>query len=142
MNLKERVRYLEGLSAGLKPDDGSAGSRVLGGMLEILDAMATRLDEMTESHANLQGYVEMVDADLAQVEEGLVRTGVLLSCSECGQPLEVPPEDEEGHPDITCPSCGIPVYEHRDDFEPVDEPEEMTGSDLPPEGLPRCTTPS
>ena len=124
MNLKERVRYLEGLSAGLKPDDGSAGSRVLGGMLEILDAMATRLDEMTESHANLQGYVEMVDADLAQVEEGLL------------------PEDEEGHPDITCPSCGIPVYEHRDDFEPVDEPEEMTGSDLPPEGLPRCTTPS
>ena len=124
MNLKERVRYLQGLSAGLKPDDGSSGSRVLGGMLEILDTVASRLDEMSDSHAELQSYIEMMDADLAQVEEGLL------------------PEDEEGYPDITCPNCGIPVYEHREDFQPVDEPEEMIGSDRPPEGSPPCTTPS
>jgi hypothetical protein len=136
VDLKERVRYLQGLSANLKPQEGSSGQVVLGGMLEILDAMASRLDEMSESHAELQGYLEMMDADLAQVEEGLLRTGISLACSRCGQPVEVPPEDEEGYPDITCPSCGIPVYEHRDDFEPVDEPEEMTGSNRSPEGLP------
>jgi hypothetical protein len=135
VDLKERVRYLQGLTAGLKPDDGPSGSRVLGGMLEILNDMATRLDEMSQSHAELHGYIEMVDADLAQVEEGLVRTGLLLTCGQCGQPLEFPPEEEEGYPDITCPGCGVPVYEHRDDFEPVDEPEEITGSHPPAEGL-------
>lgn len=128
MDLKERVRYLQGLAAGLQVGEESPTGRVVNGVLEVLEQVASELQEVNRSHAELEDYVECVDADLAEVEQDLAGEAALMTCPECGGTVEIPPEDEDGAPEITCPNCGLLVYEHREEFEPTDEPEETIGS--------------
>ncbi|MDQ7793003.1 MAG: AraC family transcriptional regulator [bacterium] len=127
MDLKERVRYLQGLAAGLQVGDESPTGRVLNGVLEVLEQVATELREVNQSYSELEDYVECVDADLAEVEQGLGGEASSLTCPECGGTLEIPEEDEASAPEVTCPDCGLLVYEHREDLDTADEPEEMTG---------------
>lgn len=131
MDLKERVHYLQGLAAGLQLGEESPAGKVLNGVLEVLEEVAGELQEVNRSHAELEDYVECVDADLADLEQNVAGEAIFLTCPECGEALEVPAdedEEEEGAPEITCPNCGLLVYEHREDFDTLDEPEGLDGS--------------
>ncbi len=126
MDLKERVRYLQGLAAGLQTGEESPTARVLNGMLGVLEQVASELHQVANSQAELEAYVRCVDADLAEVERDL-RGEEGLTCPECGQVLVRQEAEEEGSPEIVCPNCGVVIDEHREDFETVDDPEEITG---------------
>lgn len=130
MDLKERVHYLQGLAAGLKLGEESPAGKVLSGVLEVLEEMALEIQEVSQSHDELEDYVECVDADLADLEQDLAGDAIFLTCPDCGEALEIPAdeEEEEGAPEITCPNCGLLVYEHREDFDTMDDPDGLEGS--------------
>ena len=69
-DLKERISYLKGLADGLGvKDDDTKESRVISGILDLLDDITDSIVELDTSYSELDRYVESMDEDLELLED-------------------------------------------------------------------------
>ena len=83
-NLKARVAYLQGLTAGLDMPAEAKESKLLAGMVDALAEFADAVDELRLSQERLEDYLESIDEDLYGLER------------------DIYPDDEDIDGEITC----------------------------------------
>lgn len=74
-DLRARVAYLQGLAEGMELDDSTREGRLLGEMIDVLDAVAGSVDKLEEDQRQLEQYVCEVDQDLSDVEDEVLLGG-------------------------------------------------------------------
>ncbi len=139
-DLKSKVAYLQGLSAGLNIESESKDGRILSGIIEVLDDFAKSFDELEEAHDQLEDYIDSIDEDLFHLEEDIYndsdqRAGdageeyMEVDCPRCGEVVCFDPgvlEDDDVI-EVTCPNCDEVVFINDDDLQTADEPEQIEG---------------
>ena len=84
MNLSEKVAYLKGLAEGLEISSDSKNGKILKGILDILEEMASSIETIEDEVDTIDDYVTEIDEDLGQLEEDFEKT--------CGYKLYAPPD--------------------------------------------------
>ena len=123
MELKEKVAYLKGLMEGMEYDVSTKEGKLMAAVVETLDAMAARVEEIDTDVDQLFDEVDAVSEDLEDVEDYLFdgedgdeedyadeyEAGLYeITCPNCGEVVCVD-EDMLASDDLTCPNCGAPV---------------------------------
>lgn len=136
--LKSKVAYLQGMSAGMNLDPNSRENQLLQGIIGVLDDFANFFGELEKAHDHLEDYVESVDEDLSLLEDQFYeeRDGtsngadyIEVECPGCGEVVCFDPgvlEDDDVI-EITCPNCDEVVFINDEDFQSADEPEMLEG---------------
>ena len=99
MELKEKVAYLKGLMEGMEYDVSTKEGKLMAAVVETLDAMAARVEEIDTDVDQLFDEVDAVSEDLEDVED-------YLFDGEDGDEEDYADENEAGLYEITCPNCG------------------------------------
>ncbi|HOV79825.1 MAG TPA: AraC family transcriptional regulator [Bacillota bacterium] len=138
-NLKAKVAYLQGLSAGFDLNAESKEARILNGIIEILDEFADSVVSLEESHEKLEDYLESIDDDLysledeiyggeEEAEDGSPEDFVEVLCRKCGEKVYFDSEilEDDDVVEVVCPNCNEVVFVNGGEY-----PKEG-GSALPP----------
>jgi len=134
-NLKSRVAYLQGLSAGMELSPESKEGRLLNGIIEVLGDFADSFGHLESAHDQLEDYLESIDEDLYTLEDEVYKDEeqeveyMEVKCPRCGETVCFDPgiiEDEDVI-EVTCPNCDEVVFVNDDRFEAADEPELLEG---------------
>jgi len=137
-DLKARVAYLQGLSAGMNIETESKEGRILSSVIEVLDDFATTIKEMEDAHEQLENYLESIDEDLFHLEEDVYKDTeenseedeyLEVDCPRCGEVVcfESDVLEDEDTIEVTCPNCDEVVFVNDDTFQAADEPEPLEG---------------
>ncbi len=139
-DLKSRVAYLQGLSAGMEISSESKEGRILNGIIEVLDQFAQSFDELEEAQDQIEDYLESMDEDLFRLEENIYGDDAEKStaergeyyevgCPRCGEVVCFEPEvvEDDDVVEVTCPNCDEVVFINDDTYQAADEPEQITG---------------
>ena len=96
--VQEKIAYLRGLITGADffSKDQTAQS-VWTQLLEILDHLASDVDDLREFQEEMEDYIDAIDDDLAELQEDVY-----------GEDLDID-EDDDGWVDVVCPNCGDSV---------------------------------
>ncbi|MFZ5633633.1 MAG: CD1247 N-terminal domain-containing protein [Bacillota bacterium] len=139
-DLKSRVAYLQGLSAGMDISSESKEGRILSGIIEVLDEFARSFNELEEAHGQLEDYLESLDEDLFQLEEDIYKDSdedpvadsgdyLEVECPRCGEVVcfDSGVLEDDDVVEVTCPNCDEVVFINDDNFQAADEPEQLEG---------------
>ena len=137
-DLRSRVAYLQGLSAGMNIESDSREGRILNGIIEVLDEFAQSIKEMEEAHDQLEDYLESIDEDLFHLEEDVYRGAdedaeeaeyLEVDCPRCGEVVCFDSDvlEDEDTVEVTCPNCDEVVFINDDTYQAADEPEQLGG---------------
>ncbi len=119
--LTERVSYLRGLVDGIKLDENTPESRIFGEIIELLDDMASSIENIDEKQNDISEDLADTQEDLydflygdedeTEDDEGDEEFYEEFRCPNCGEILPVDDELLESDEDITlkCPGCGEEV---------------------------------
>ena len=142
--LTDRVSYLQGLAEGLKLDPAEKTNRLLLEMLDVLHELSSEVEALESDQEDLNGFVESIDEDLAELEERMPphspfgpRCG--KGCCDFDDDEDDEEEDEDG-PEVeitcVCPHCGAEINFGAEDFD-LDEDSRcpMCGEVLFPDGM-------
>lgn len=66
--IREKLNFLQGYSEGLELDESKKETKLILGILDLLDEMSYMLDELDEEVAVLDEVVEAIDEDLTDLE--------------------------------------------------------------------------
>lgn len=128
--LNERVSYIKGMMDGMKLDTTTNEGKLLSEMVKLLEDFALAYEELDEDLALLEDqideveeYVEIVDEDLADLEEELFDEDFLdedvevFECPECGGPVYIDLDDllDDEDVEVLCDHCGT-IIEIVDDL--------------------------
>lgn len=127
--LSDRVSYIKGLVEGLNMDTEKPEGRVMAKVLELLEAMADEITDLTEQVNELNDYVDSIDEDLAAVEEDIYGDEedddedyededdedegdniVQYACPYCGEEMTFEVDNFDFDEDYLCPSCHKPLF--------------------------------
>ena len=125
--IKEKVAYLQGLTRGLNVNERSAEGKLLVNVVDVLSYVAEEIEVLRLAHDDLENYVEAIDEDLTELEDG-VYEGVYnddmveLECPSCHEVVtfEANVLDEDDIVEVTCPNCGETIYENTIEFSDAD----------------------
>jgi len=137
-DLKSRVAYLQGLSAGMDISSESKEGRILNGIIEVLDEMAQSFGKLEEAQDQLEDYLESVDEDLFNLEEDIYGEAMNeagddeyleAECPRCGEIVcfDADVVEDDDVVEVTCPNCDEVVFINDDNFQAADEPEPLIG---------------
>lgn len=144
-DLKARVAYLQGLSAGLDLQADSKEARLLGGIIEVLDDFANSVGELEEAQNQLEDYLESIDEDLYHLEDEIYDSEGLedstctcageyleVDCPKCGETVCFDSDilEDDDIVEVTCPNCDEVVFVNDDSYQAADEPELLHGTTL------------
>ncbi|MFZ5596570.1 MAG: CD1247 N-terminal domain-containing protein [Bacillota bacterium] len=140
-DLKSKVAYLQGMSAGMNIESESKEGRVLTGIIELLDDMATHIKEIDEAHDQLEDYLESIDEDLFTLEEEVYDSGedideegdhLEVECPRCGEIVCFDSDilEDEDTVEVTCPNCDEVVFINDENLQTADEPEYISQGEL------------
>lgn len=139
MTLSEKVAYLKGLADGMKLDKEKDTSRIIFSIIDILDEVALRVDDLDDNALAIGDELDAISDDLAAVEEVVYgeedgfeaddwdwndeQTLYDVECPSCGEEITVDEEMVEAG-GINCPNCGEKL---EFDVSECDECEEEAG---------------
>ncbi|MBQ8341190.1 MAG: hypothetical protein IJY22_02285 [Clostridia bacterium] len=112
MTITEKAAYLKGLAEGLELDTTTKEGKLINALLDMVGALAEKVDELEGDIAELTEYVEELDEDLGDVEELLYDDededaeycdGDCDGCDGCDD------YDMDETFEIECPKCGDTV---------------------------------
>ncbi|MBE3588581.1 MAG: AraC family transcriptional regulator [Thermoanaerobacteraceae bacterium] len=135
-DLKSRVAYLQGLSAGMNLEPDSKEGRLLSGIIDVLGEFANSFGRLEEAQEQLEDYVESIDEDLYSLEDEVYDGGVQddeeymeVECPRCGEIVCFDPEivEDDDVIEVTCPNCDEVVFVNDDTYASADEPELLEG---------------
>ena len=69
MTITEKAAYLKGLAEGLDLDKTTKEGKLIDALLDMVGALAEKVDDLESDIAELTEYVEELDEDLGDVEE-------------------------------------------------------------------------
>ncbi|BCJ85931.1 CD1247 N-terminal domain-containing protein [Effusibacillus dendaii] len=122
-DLKERMAYIMGLTAGLNVDQNSAEGRILIEVLDLLDDVIRSLDTIHVQQNDLEEYVAAIDEDLTDLENDFYdeyneeEDDVQLYSVYGSTEAE---DDDVEYLEIECPNCKQMVFVDSDLFEADD----------------------
>jgi len=136
-DLKTRVAYLQGLSAGLDFNADSKEGRLLKGIIDVLDEFADSVGDLEEAQEQMEDYLEDIDEDLYHLEDEIYEENghacsenyVEVDCPRCGETVCFDSEilEDDDIVEVTCPNCDEVVFVNDDDHQAADEPEALLG---------------
>ena len=141
MELKEKVAYLKGLMEGMEYDVSTKEGKLMAAVVETLDAMAAKVEEIDTDVDQLFDEVDAVSEDLEDVEDYLFdgedgdeedyadeyEAGLYeITCPNCGEVVCVD-EDMLASDDLTCPNCGTKFEVDFSEDEPEGEERAKNG---------------
>lgn len=97
METSESLGYLKGLIDGLDLDANKKETKVIKAIVDVLENLATDVDDMTEGLELVGEQINAVDEDLADLEE-YVYDDDDCDCDCC--------DDECEEYEVECPNCG------------------------------------
>ena len=97
--LKERVSYIKGLADGMELKEGTNEEKLFKAIIDVLDDIATAVDDLEEVQEQFSEQLDEMDDDLAEIES------VLYEDSDEDDEDEAEDEDEEYVDAIECPNC-------------------------------------
>lgn len=111
-DLRERIAYLQGLTEGLKFEEGGEETRIIKQIIDILGDLVDEVEELRAAQEDLEDYLESLDEDLygdddeddefelEDDEENNVALNKSEADCECGE------DDEEiEYVEVECPRC-------------------------------------
>jgi len=139
-DLKTRVAYLQGLSAGLEFNADSKEGRLLKGIIDVLDEFADSVGDLEEAQEQLEDYLESIDEDLYHLEDEIydedkfeqntcAEDYVEVDCPRCGETVCFDSDvlEDDDIVEVTCPNCDEVVFINDGDHQAADEPEMLLG---------------
>ncbi|MDD3655110.1 MAG: AraC family transcriptional regulator [Desulfotomaculaceae bacterium] len=140
-DLKARVAYLQGLSAGLDLETDSKEGKLFKGIIEVLGDVADTVGDLEEGQGQLEDYLETIDEDLYQLEDELYENDadhhhshdmgnyIEVKCPGCGENVYFDSHvtEDDDVVEVTCPNCDEVVFVKDESFEFKDEPEALEG---------------
>ena len=97
MEISEKVAYLKGLAEGLALDTETKEGKLIAAIIDVLDEMSERFEDIDENLADLEDGLDAVSDDLSDVEETLYE----LDEDEEDEELD----DDAEYFETTCPVC-------------------------------------
>lgn len=135
-DLKARVAYLQGLSAGLDLKADTREGKLLSGIIEVLDEFADSVSELEEAQNQLEDYIESIDEDLFHLEDEIYDdadaeednfAGEYLEadCPRCGETVCFDSDilEDDDIVEVTCPNCDEVVFVNDDNYHIEDHQE-------------------
>jgi hypothetical protein len=128
MKAKEKIAYLKGLMAGLKPRDED-DQKLLLALIDVADSLAEELEEQQraleeqgEVIEEVADYCDQLEDDMSSLEE---RFDDLVGDSDDETGMEPFPceacDDEEEFSSVSCPHCGLTFFCRPDVLDPDEE---------------------
>ncbi|MDO9536288.1 MAG: AraC family transcriptional regulator [Bacillota bacterium] len=136
--------YLRGLSEGLGINDDTKEGKIIRQLISFLDDIVESVQSMQEDYDELFSYVEAIDEDLTDLENGFFEdededededdddeddeddeddddydVSFTVECPECRQEVAIDEdilEDEESL-EVLCPNCGRVVFINDEEWE-------------------------
>ena len=119
MTLSEKSAYLKGLMDGLKLDTEAAEGKMIAGIVDLLQDMATTVSDLEENAIAVSDELDEIEDDLDAIEEYLMDEDDdddyeddddYDFADDDGEDFDY---DEDVIYDVTCPNCGEEL--HRDE---------------------------
>lgn len=119
MTASEKVAYLKGLAEGLGVDSDSKEGKLLLAVIDVLDSLATDVEDLEATAAGLADSIDDIGADMEYLEDLCLGDmdededydedcdGECESCGCC----------EEPEYEVTCPQCGRVIAIYDEDLE-------------------------
>lgn len=135
-DLKTRVAYLQGLSAGLDLNADSKEGKLLKGIIEVLDDFADSVGNLEDAQEQLEDYLDTIDEDLYVLEDEIYENAcdcdeeyIEVDCPGCGETVcfEADIVEDDDIVEVTCPNCDEVVFINDDTHQAADEPEMLLG---------------
>lgn len=119
--ITDRTSYLRGLAEGLNIDKEKAENKLMLEMLNVMDEMAQKIQELDTDLDELDEYVAAMESDLSDVEDLLFSDGegddaeedfdeedeeIAVTCPHCGKEFTIETDDVNFEDDVLCPACG------------------------------------
>lgn len=132
--LKAKVAYLQGMSAGLDLSQDSKEGRLLKGIIEVLDEFAQTVGGLEEGQEQLEDYVESLDEDLYHLEDDFYEDDACkegeyleVDCPKCGETVCFDSDilEDDDIVEVTCPNCDEVVFVNDDNDD--EQPEMIAG---------------
>lgn len=111
----EKVAYLKGLAEGLALDTESKEGKLIAAIIDVLDEMSIRFEDIDDNLVDLEDGLDAVSDDLSEVEEALFEMDeedddddteyFETTCPVCEEEI-VFDEDTLESGEIRCPNCG------------------------------------
>ena len=115
MEISEKVAYLKGLAEGLALDTESKEGKLIAAIIDVLDEMSIRFEDIYDNLVDLEDGLDAVSDDLSEVEEALFEMDedddeddteyFETTCPVCEEEI-VFDEDTLESGEIRCPNCG------------------------------------
>ena len=115
MTIGEKVSYIKGLAEGLALDTESKEGKLIAAIIDVLDEMSIRFEDIDDNLVDLEDGLDAVSDDLSEVEEALFEMDeededddteyFETTCPVCEEEI-VFDEDTLESGEIRCPNCG------------------------------------
>ena len=115
MEISEKVAYLKGLAEGLALDTESKEGKLIAAIIDVLDEMSIRFEDIDDNLVDLEDGLDAVSDDLSEGEEALFEMDeededddteyFETTCPVCEEEI-VFDEDTLESGEIRCPICG------------------------------------
>ena len=137
MEISEKVAYLKGLAEGLALGTETKEGKLIAAIIDVLDEMSERFEDIDENLADLEDGLDAVSEDLSDVEETLYELDedeedeeldddaeyFETTCPVCQEEI-VFDEDTLESGEIRCPKCGEKLeFDHSDLADSTEEDE-------------------
>lgn len=116
MTLSEKSAYLKGLMDGLKLDTEAAEGKMIAGIVDLLQDMATTVSDLEENAIAVSDELDEIEDDLDAIEEYLMDEDDdddyeddddYDFADDDGEDFDY---DEDVIYDVTCPNCGVELH--------------------------------
>ena len=133
--LKAKVAYLQGMSAGLDLSQNSKEGKLLKGIIEVLDQFAETVGGLEQGQEQLEDYIESIDEDLYHLEDEYYEDNnegeyLEVDCPKCGETVCFDSDilEDDDIVEVTCPNCDEVVFVNDDEgaFNHLQEQPQMT----------------
>ena len=119
--ISEKVSYIKGLAEGLGINDSTNEGKIIKAIIDVLDDIATAVDDIEEVQEQLSDELFNMDQDLSNLEKTvLIDEQDVVICPGCGEAITYSIEDGNV---VYCPNCNEEI-DIDDEFED-DENEEI-----------------
>ncbi|HBC93537.1 MAG TPA: AraC family transcriptional regulator [Pelotomaculum sp.] len=121
--LKAKVAYLQGMSAGLDLSQNSKEGKLLKGIIEVLDEFAETVGGLEQGQEQLEDYIESIDEDLYHLEDDYYEDNTChegeyleVDCPKCGETVCFDSDilEDDDIVEVTCPNCDEVVFVNDD----------------------------
>ncbi|MBQ9097042.1 MAG: hypothetical protein IJY55_01430 [Clostridia bacterium] len=102
--LTERASYLQGLADGLKINEDTNEGKLLLAMLDLIDEMASELDDLDERQTDVEELLDDLTEDFDDEDDDMEYYEI--TCEKCGNKIYLDEDLLDSDEDIYCQVCG------------------------------------